>query len=87
MILSEEFTERVVSQHNQLSHYREIHLYRGKVPAGMEAFEGSHQSSPIKFTESEITAEDTCGLYFTSGTTGDPKPIVLTHGIWSLLRY
>jgi acyl-coenzyme A synthetase/AMP-(fatty) acid ligase len=27
----------------------------------------------------ELNAEDPCGLYFTSGTTGQPKPILLTH--------
>jgi acyl-CoA synthetase (AMP-forming)/AMP-acid ligase II len=26
-----------------------------------------------------ITYDDACGLYFTSGTTGQPKPILLTH--------
>ena len=27
----------------------------------------------------EIALPDPCGLYFTSGTTGTPKPILLTH--------
>jgi acyl-CoA synthetase (AMP-forming)/AMP-acid ligase II len=27
----------------------------------------------------EIALNDPCGLYFTSGTTGQPKPILLTH--------
>ncbi len=26
-----------------------------------------------------LTPEDECGLYFTSGTTGPPKPILLNH--------
>ena len=81
MILSEEFTERVVSLHNQLPTI-EKYIYVGqKVPAGMEAFEEViSQGSLRNRRKLKITAEDTCGLYFTSGTTGDPKPIVLTHG-------
>jgi acyl-CoA synthetase (AMP-forming)/AMP-acid ligase II len=46
---------------------------------GMENFEeviAESNSSPIKI---EIRDEDPCGLYFTSGTTGVPKPILLTH--------
>ena len=27
----------------------------------------------------EIEDDDECGLYFTSGTTGAPKPILLLH--------
>jgi acyl-CoA synthetase (AMP-forming)/AMP-acid ligase II len=79
MILSEEFTERVVSIRNQLLTI-EKYIYVGqKLPEGMEAFEeviGQASSQPTKV---KISVEDTCGLYFTSGTTGDPKPIVLTH--------
>ena len=80
MILSEEFTERVVSLHNQLPTI-EKYIYVGqKLPAGMEAFEKVVRQAPANPPKVKITAEDTCGLYFTSGTTGNPKPIVLTHG-------
>jgi acyl-CoA synthetase (AMP-forming)/AMP-acid ligase II len=27
----------------------------------------------------KLTPSDECGLYFTSGTTGEPKPVLLTH--------
>ena len=79
MILSEEFTERVLSIRNQLPTI-EKYIYVGqKLPDGMEAFEEVISQASSKPPKVKITAEDTCGLYFTSGTTGDPKPIVLTH--------
>lgn len=36
------------------------------------------ESSPL-LPKVEIKDEDECGLYFTSGTTGAPKPILLLH--------
>ncbi len=79
MILSEEFTDRVVSIRNQLSTV-EKYIYVGqKLPDDMEAFEEVISQASSKAPKVKITAEDACGLYFTSGTTGDPKPIVLTH--------
>jgi acyl-CoA synthetase (AMP-forming)/AMP-acid ligase II len=79
MIFSEEFTERVVSIRNQLPTI-EKYIYVGqKLPDGTEAFEDVIRDSSPKAPGVKINAENTCGLYFTSGTTGDPKPIVLTH--------
>jgi acyl-CoA synthetase (AMP-forming)/AMP-acid ligase II len=40
-----------------------------------ELFKSSKTDNP----NVEITESDDCGLYFTSGTTGEPKPILLTH--------
>jgi len=40
--------------------------------------EALRQGSPEPFLP-DIGPEDPCGLYFTSGTTGRPKPILLAH--------
>ena len=48
-------------------------------PEGMETLERMVGSAPVNPVKPEIRMSDPCGLYFTSGTTGDPKPILLTH--------
>jgi acyl-CoA synthetase (AMP-forming)/AMP-acid ligase II len=79
MIFSEEFTERVISIRDQLPTVGKYVYVGQKLPDGMEAFEVVYRQASFKRPNVKIVAEDICGLYFTSGTTGDPKPIVLTH--------
>ncbi|MDD5287834.1 MAG: class I adenylate-forming enzyme family protein [Dehalococcoidales bacterium] len=79
MILSEEFTERVVSIRSQLPTIGKYIFVGQNVPDDMEAYEEVLAKSSFEPPLVKIIPEDTCGLYFTSGTTGDPKPIVLTH--------
>lgn len=56
------------------------YIYLGSnLPSGMTNYEeilkkGSPQPTCVKLVPS-----DECGLYFTSGTTGAPKPVLLTH--------
>jgi len=41
--------------------------------------EGAIEGVSSKSLTLELKDEEPCGLYFTSGTTGAPKPILLTH--------
>jgi acyl-CoA synthetase (AMP-forming)/AMP-acid ligase II len=79
MILEEEFTERVEAIRSQLSMIKD-YIFVGQNPAkdmeGLEDIIGKSSAKPVKV---EINDEDGCGLYFTSGTTGAPKPILITH--------
>jgi len=79
MFLGEEFVERVEAVRPQLStiqHY----ILAGQSPAeNMDSLEDLIRSSSPEPIGVELTDDDECGLYFTSGTTGDPKPILLTH--------
>jgi acyl-CoA synthetase (AMP-forming)/AMP-acid ligase II len=50
-----------------------------KAPWFMERFEDFITRSSSRPVEIEVSDGDPCGLYFTSGTTGLPKPILLTH--------
>lgn len=79
MILAEEFIERVEPIRSQLPTIKSYILAGQKLPEGMEEFENVIAKSPPKPMEVELKEEDGCGLYFTSGTTGAPKPILLTH--------
>jgi acyl-CoA synthetase (AMP-forming)/AMP-acid ligase II len=79
MILSEEFTERVGPLRGQLPTIEKYIFAGSKLPDGMESLEDVIRQASPKAPKVTIFAKDTCGLYFTSGTTGDPKPIVLTH--------
>jgi acyl-CoA synthetase (AMP-forming)/AMP-acid ligase II len=79
MILSEEFTERVVPLREHLPTVKQYIFVGPHVPDGMEPFEKILEIASPKPLKVQINGDDVCGLYFTSGTTGDPKPIVLTH--------
>ena len=79
MLLGEEFTERVEAIRPQLPTIKDYIFVGQNPPEAMEDFEdvigqASHQPVDI-----ELKDADCCGLYFTSGTTGAPKPILLTH--------
>ncbi|MFC1920162.1 class I adenylate-forming enzyme family protein [Chloroflexota bacterium] len=79
MILGEEFTERVEAARPHMETIKD-YLFVGKtLPVGMSDLKATmNQSSPDP-VEITLDTEDPCGLYFTSGTTGAPKPILLTH--------
>ncbi|MGD9116658.1 MAG: class I adenylate-forming enzyme family protein [Dehalococcoidia bacterium] len=79
MILGPEFAERVEAIRDQLPGIECFIFVGDDAPAGMECFEKFVGDASPKPLEVNLSTEDECGLYFTSGTTGDPKPILLTH--------
>ena len=79
MILSEEFTDRVEAIRSQLSTIKDYIFVGQNLPVEMDAFEEVIAKSEPEPPNVTLNDEDPCGLYFTSGTTGAPKPILLTH--------
>lgn len=78
-ILGEEFTETVEAIRPQLFTIKQYFFVGMTLPPGMESLENVIGKSSSLFTEIMVKDEDECALYFTSGTTGTPKPILLTH--------
>ena len=49
------------------------------IPDGMKDYEAFIANHPITQLNKQVSEKDDLGVYFTSGTTGMPKPILFTH--------
>ncbi len=79
MIMDEEFVERVDNVKQELHAVKEYYIAGENVPAGWNSFEALVSQASPESVPVLVREFDECGLYFTSGTTGAPKPILLTH--------
>ena len=80
MIFGEEFVDRIDAIKDDVP--IETYIFTGPekdMPPYAEPFSKILEDYPSTPPNVELTYEDPCGLYFTSGTTGRPKPILLTH--------
>ena len=78
-IFGEEFLERVEGIREKLSTVKKF-IYTGEDnPGWAENIDDFIAKASDKSLAVELSSDDPCGLYFTSGTTGNPKPILLTH--------
>jgi acyl-CoA synthetase (AMP-forming)/AMP-acid ligase II len=78
MVFDEEFTPRIDAVKDRLP-ARDYICFGKKIPSYAEDFTTLVDAAPATRLATEIAFDDPCGLYFTSGTTGQPKPILLTH--------
>jgi acyl-CoA synthetase (AMP-forming)/AMP-acid ligase II len=79
VILDEQFTDKVEALRHPLLSPDRCLVNGERTPKGMESLENVMAQSESAPMEIMIEDEEPCGLYFTSGTTGNPKPILLTH--------
>jgi acyl-CoA synthetase (AMP-forming)/AMP-acid ligase II len=79
IVFGEEFVDRVDATRESLPGVKDYIFVGKEFPSYAEPFDRLLEKSPATPPRVEIFLSDPCGLYFTSGTTGQPKPILLTH--------
>jgi acyl-CoA synthetase (AMP-forming)/AMP-acid ligase II len=78
-IFGEEFLARVEEIRAKLTNIQKFIFAGENTPAWAENVDDFISDASENSLNIELNADDPCGLYFTSGTTGNPKPILLTH--------
>lgn len=79
MVIGEEFIDRVDAIKTKLPDVKKYVAVAAKAPDYMSLLKDFTAEASVKDPGIELKDEESCSLYFTSGTTGMPKPILLTH--------
>jgi acyl-CoA synthetase (AMP-forming)/AMP-acid ligase II len=79
MIFDEEYIEMISAIRPQIPNVKDFYVIGENIPSEWMSFNDVIANSSPDYQPVTINEEDECGLYFTSGTTGKPKPILLTH--------
>jgi len=78
-ILADEYGKRINRIRTNLPTVKEYFSIGGEFLEGMENMENLVKDSSAESPGVELDNQDACALYFTSGTTGAPKPVLMTH--------
>lgn len=79
LVYGPEFTERINEISNNSSCLKRLIFVGDNCPQIAESFEEIAAQYPNNDPQVDIVDHDDAALYFTSGTTGTPKAILLTH--------
>jgi acyl-CoA synthetase (AMP-forming)/AMP-acid ligase II len=79
MILGEDFVQSVQAVRSQLPTIKKYVVDSQNHYPGMERLSDVIVGASTRPVNVPLGDDDECGLYFTSGTTGVPKPVLLTH--------
>ncbi len=79
LVYGPEFRERINKIEAALGELQSIIFVGGNCPDKAEDYYKLLPEFPAAAPGIAVSGEDEAGLYFTSGTTGVPKPIILTH--------
>ena len=87
IVFDEEFTDRITAITGQLPTVEEYICVGNKTPDYAQPYAKLFAGASVAALSVAIGPQDECGLYFTSGTTGQPKPILLTHDnmLWACI--
>ncbi len=78
-LVDEEFADRIEAMRNGLPTVESLISLGSTVRPGVEALETLMAGAPGAPVDVDLSDEDECALYFTSGTTGTPKAVLHAH--------
>jgi len=79
-IIEDELIGTIAPVRSSLNTVRDYICTGDNIPDGMKDYEEFIANHPANPTGIQVTENDALGIYFTSGTTGKPKPILYAHG-------